>query len=83
MSCQTHNPRLSARFGEALLLATRLHADPARKGTQIPYLMAVAATVLENGGDENTAIAALLHDAAEDQGGVPTLNMVREHFGER
>ena len=80
------NPMLSCRFEEALLYATRKHASQVRKGTPIPYiahLMAVAAIVLEDGGDEDQAIAALLHDAVEDQGGKPTLDEIRTKFGER
>lgn len=60
---------LSARFDEALAYAHEAHRDQLRKGTRIPYishLMAVAAIVLENGGDEDAAIAALLHDVIED-----------------
>jgi (p)ppGpp synthase/HD superfamily hydrolase len=63
-------PVLTARFGEALCLAVGLHRRQARKGTAIPYashLLAVAASVLEHGGGEDQAIAALLHDALEDQ----------------
>jgi (p)ppGpp synthase/HD superfamily hydrolase len=77
---------LSARFTEAFAYAALLHADQVRKGTSVPYvshLMAVAAIVLENGGDEDTAIAALLHDAVEDQGGYATLDRIRSRFGER
>jgi (p)ppGpp synthase/HD superfamily hydrolase len=58
-------------LAEAASLAFRLHAAQRRKGTDIPYiahLMAVAALVLEHGGDEEQAIAALLHDAIEDCG---------------
>ncbi len=57
---------LTSRFEEALTFATQLHAKQLRKGTTIPYvahLLAVTALVLENGGDEDEAIAALLHDA--------------------
>ncbi len=57
-----------------------------RKGTSIPYiahLLAVAATVLEYGGSEDMAIAALLHDAVEDQGGEPRLSDIRNRFGDR
>jgi (p)ppGpp synthase/HD superfamily hydrolase len=60
-----------ARLGEAACLAFRLHAAQRHKGTDIPYvahLMAVAALVLEHGGGEEQAIAALLHDAIEDCG---------------
>jgi hypothetical protein len=62
---------LSNRFNQALLYASTLHRKQARKGTQTPYvshLLAVASLVLESGGTEHEAIAALLHDAIEDQG---------------
>ncbi len=65
---------LGPRFREAFELAATLHAGQVRKGTTIPYLahlMAVTSLVLEHGGDEDQAIAALLHDAVEDQGGAP------------
>jgi GTP pyrophosphokinase len=78
--------RLTSRFEEALVLATHLHADQTRKGTPIPYiahLLSVTALVLEAGADEDTAIAALLHDAVEDQGGLETLDDIRRRFGER
>ncbi|MGH2496720.1 MAG: HD domain-containing protein [Ktedonobacteraceae bacterium] len=76
---------LSTRFDEALVLAARLHAGQTRKGTSIPYiahLLAVAGIVLEQGGSEDEAIAALLHDAIEDQGGASTRQLIRERFGE-
>ncbi len=60
--------RLGPRFSEALVLAAALHRQQTRKGNEIPYvahLLAVCAIVLEHGGDEDEAIAALLHDAAE------------------
>ena len=47
------------------------------------HLLAVAATVLEYGGSEDMAVAALLHDAAEDQGGEPRLSDIRNRFGDR
>jgi (p)ppGpp synthase/HD superfamily hydrolase len=78
-------PVLSERFEEALVYAARLHRRQRRKGSDIPYvshLLAVASLVLEAGGDEDQAIAALLHDAVEDQGGLPTLAAIREHFGD-
>jgi (p)ppGpp synthase/HD superfamily hydrolase len=81
---QTQPPLLTSRFEKALVYATRLHARQLRKGTQIPYishLLSVAALVLENGGDENQAIAALLHDAIEDQGGERTRQEIRHQFG--
>ena len=62
--------RLSPRFEDALTLAARLHAGQLRKGTRIPYvahLLGVAGLALEHGADEDEAIAALLHDAVEDQ----------------
>jgi (p)ppGpp synthase/HD superfamily hydrolase len=77
---------LTARFDRALLYATHVHGGQVRKGTDTPYvahLLAVAATVLEYGGDEDLAIAALLHDSAEDQGGTARLEDVRNRFGER
>jgi len=76
---------LTPRFEEALVFATQLHAEQWRKGTNIPYighLLAVASIVLENGGDEDAAIAGLLHDAIEDQGGVATREEIRRRFGE-
>jgi|SRR5579883_2198883 (p)ppGpp synthase/HD superfamily hydrolase len=76
---------LSARFEEALVFAHRLHAKQRRKGSGIPYighLLAVTALVLEYGGDENEAIAALLHDAIEDQGGDATRQEIRRRFGD-
>ncbi|MFN2151430.1 MAG: HD domain-containing protein [Anaerolineales bacterium] len=78
--------RLTPRFEEALVFATQLHAQQIRKGSQTPYvahLLGVTALVLENGGDEDTAMAALLHDAVEDQGGLKTLNEIRKRFGTR
>ncbi len=76
---------LTSRYDEALLYAHELHRTQTRKGTSIPYiahLMTVSALVLEHGGDEDQAIAALLHDAAEDQGGVDTLEEIRKRFGD-
>ncbi len=73
------------RFEEAFAYAHRLHRNQVRKGTSIPYishLMSVAALVLEHGGNENQAIAALLHDGPEDQGGEATLAQVRGMFGD-
>jgi (p)ppGpp synthase/HD superfamily hydrolase len=75
---------LSTRFEEALVFATRLHAGQKRKGGGIPYishLLAVCAIVLEYGGNEDEAIAALLHDAIEDQGGESARQEIRQRFG--
>jgi (p)ppGpp synthase/HD superfamily hydrolase len=77
---------LTERFGQALLFAFELHNGQQRKGSQTPYiahLLGVASLVLEDGGDEDEAIAALLHDAPEDQGGRETLEQIRIRFGER
>ncbi len=77
---------LSPRFIEALRFATTAHEGQGRKGTDTPYvahLLAVTAIVLEHGGDEDQAIAALLHDAIEDQGGDGMRTRIREKFGER
>jgi (p)ppGpp synthase/HD superfamily hydrolase len=79
-------PPPGIRLDEAFALAHRLHAGQRRKGTDIPYLghlMGVAALVIDDGGDEDEAIAALLHDAVEDQGGAPTLALIGERFGPR
>ncbi len=76
---------LTDRFDRALLYATHVHGGQVRKGTSTPYvahLLAVAATVLEYGGDENLAVAALLHDSVEDQGGAARLDDIRNRFGE-
>lgn len=77
---------LGFRFETALLYAFRLHASQRRKGSGTPYighLLGVASQVIEAGGDEDSAIAALLHDAVEDQGGEPTLQAIKTLFGER
>jgi len=68
-----------------LVYAARLHAKQIRKGTTIPYvshLLSVASIVLEHGGNEVEAIAALLHDAIEDQGGAETREEIRRRFGD-
>ncbi len=78
--------RLGPRFDRAVALARSLHRDQRRKATEIPYiahLLGVASLVLEDGGDEDEAIAALLHDAVEDQGGAETLALITRLFGHR
>jgi (p)ppGpp synthase/HD superfamily hydrolase len=63
-----------------------LHGRQVRKRTERPYighLLGVASIVIEYGGDEEMAIAALLHDAVEDQGGRPRLREIRKKFGKR
>ncbi len=75
----------STRFSDALVYAAALHAQQRRKVSGEPYLahlLAVAAIVMEYGGSEDEAIAALLHDAVEDQGGLPTREEIRRRFGE-
>ncbi len=77
---------LSQKFDEAFIYAHQLHGRQGRKGTTRPYiahLMGVTALVLSYDGDEDQAIAALLHDAVEDCGGAPRLEEIREKFGER
>lgn len=77
---------LSSRFNEAFRYASELHATQTRKKTGRPYighLIGVASIVLQYGGDEEQAIAALLHDAAEDAGGRPILEEIRRRFGDR
>jgi (p)ppGpp synthase/HD superfamily hydrolase len=82
----TQNPKLTSRFERALVYAAQLHANQVRKGSDIPYishLLSVAALVLEDGGDEDEAIAGLLHDAVEDRGGAETREAILMQFGER
>lgn len=76
--------KLTERFEKALQYAARLHIDQRRKCTNIPYishLLAVASIVMENSGSEDEVIAALLHDAVEDQGGVKTFEEIKQLFG--
>jgi (p)ppGpp synthase/HD superfamily hydrolase len=77
---------LTDRFPDALTFAERPHRTQTRKGNNVRYishLMAVCGTVLEWGGDGDTAIAALLHAAVEDQGGAETLCAIEARFGAR
>ena len=76
--------QLTTRFDEALIYARTIHEGQKRKGSDIPYfahLLGVASLTLEAGGSEDQAIAALLHDAAEDQGGHERLEDIRSRFG--
>jgi GTP pyrophosphokinase len=78
--------KLGSRFRRAFLFAAEKHEGKTRKASTIPYiahLMGVASLVLEAGGDEDLAIAALLHDVVEDCGGAPMLKEVRRRFGKR
>ncbi|MEP0750845.1 HD domain-containing protein [Trichocoleus sp. DQ-A3] len=76
---------LSQRFTDALTFATALHANQIRKGSGVPYishLLGVTSIALEHGANEDEAIAALLHDAIEDQGGAATREEIRRRFGD-
>lgn len=78
--------QLTERYADAVAYAATAHADQHRKGTDIPYvahLLALSGSVLEAGGDEDQAIAGLLHDVVEDQGGLPRADDVRARFGDR
>ena len=86
MSTLQPSGKLGSRFNEAFLFAAEKHATQTRKKTDVPYishLMSVAALVLEAGGGEDEAVAALLHDVVEDCGGHPVLEEIRERFGPR
>lgn len=77
---------LTERFDEALAYASAAHRTQVRKGSNIPYvahLLGVASIAIEYGADEDQAIAALLHDAVEDQGGLARLEDIRDRFGHR
>jgi len=85
VSAQTSTPKLTGQFSKALVYAELKHHNQVRKGGDIPYighLLAVAGLVINDGGSETQAIAALLHDAVEDQGGPQTLQEIRANFGE-
>lgn len=74
--------KLSDRFSQALQFAFQAHQFQIRKKGEVPYvshLMAVAGLVLEAGGSEDEAIAALLHDAVEDA--KISLDSIAEKFG--
>jgi GTP pyrophosphokinase len=76
---------MTSRFREALVYAAELHEKQVRKGSDTPYvahLLSVASLVLEHGGSEDEAIAGLLHDAIEDQGGDATRQEIRRRFGD-
>ena len=85
MSERTETPKLSGQFSKALVYAERKHHNQVRKGGDIPYaghLLSVASLVINDGGTEEQAIAALLLDAVEDAGGPATLEEIRANFGE-
>lgn len=77
---------LGERFAQAVALAGEIHRDQLRKGTSIPYmshLLGVAALVLDQGGDEDEAIAALLHDTLEDHPDKTSAEQIAERFGDK
>ncbi len=74
----------SPRFEKALAFAVGKHRDQERKGSNAPYLghlLGVCSIVIDAGGSEDEAVAALLHDVAEDAGGEATLDEIRDEFG--
>ena len=74
------------KYLEALNFAFKLHSKQFRKGTKIPYffhLSSVSNHVIENSGNTDEAIAGLLHDAVEDQGGEKTLKLIKKKFGNK
>ena len=76
---------IDGTFTDALDYARRWHVDQGRKGSDVPYLshlLEVAGLVLQFGGTQDQAIAGLLHDVVEDQGGMPRLEEIRAQFGE-
>lgn len=78
-------PLLSSRFDEALRYTHELHREQIRKGNGSPYighLLGVTSIVLDDGGSEDEAVGALLHDAAEDHGGRSRLEDIRSRFGD-
>ena len=78
--------KLTTRFEQALVYASQAHAGQLRKGTAVPYishLLAVTGLALEYGGDEDEAIAALLHDVVEDAGGRSRAADIDQKFGKR
>jgi (p)ppGpp synthase/HD superfamily hydrolase len=84
VSEQTSTPKLTGQFSKALGYAECKHHNQVRKGGDIPYighLLTVAGLVINDGGSEDQAIAALLHDAVEDAGGPATLEEIRANFG--
>ena len=86
MSERTETPKLTGQFAKALVYAELKHHNQVRKGGDIPYighLLTVAGLVINDGGSETQAIAALLHDTVEDQGGPPTLAEIRANFGDQ
>lgn len=85
MKTKNESIQYGSKFGRALVYAESVHRMQLRKSTSIPYighLLGVASMVIDHGGTEDEAIAALLHDAAEDQGGRRRLNDIAIEFGQ-
>jgi (p)ppGpp synthase/HD superfamily hydrolase len=85
VSEQTSTAKLTGQFSKALIYAECKHHNQVRKGGDIPYighLLTVAGLVINDGGSEAQAIAALLHDTVEDQGGPATLTEIKKNFGD-
>lgn len=75
---------LTDRYSDAFTYAAEAHRTETRKGTNVPYVahvMAVSAMVLEHGGSEDAAVAALLHDCVEDHGGLARAREIAQQFG--
>lgn len=72
------------KYLEAYVYSYKLHKKQTRKGSNIPYfthLSSVSNLIIENNGTTTQAIAGLLHDAVEDQGGAKTLAAIKRKFG--
>ncbi len=83
---KSKSPQISPRLYKALQFTFKLHGHDARKESNVPYLahlLSVCALVQQDGGDEDEAIAALLHDALEDKPEETNRNEITELFGER
>lgn len=77
---------LGERFSNAVALAVELHATQTRKSIGVPFvshLLAVASLIIEDGGDEDEAIAGILHDVLEDQPEKVTAEQIETRFGAR
>jgi (p)ppGpp synthase/HD superfamily hydrolase len=86
MSTKIPHVVLTDRYAQAVAYASIIHATDTRKGTNISYmshLLGVSSLVIEAGGNEDEAIAGLLHDAVEDAGGIPRLEDLRARFDDR
>ena len=76
---------ITPKLYNALTLAFKLHGHDARKKSDVPYiahLLAVCALVQLDGGSEDEAIAALLHDLLEDKPEEINREEIRQSFGD-